>query len=307
MLKVYMGIQSAKGTEATTFRKMKTTDASLDNQINEIVSQAITGKDFAEEGLASKGTITGTLTAEASRGDMGLLFTAEGFTKDDTGADLVFKAPEIATYPYLTVVQEFTDDSGVSIHKKFLDVKINDLNINLNTNSYVQVQITPLSESSGTIVSGAFSTTPTAETEESLVVKESLITIGGTDVKCDLTTLSIDINNNLSGVEVLCGDTKINKGGKRTINISESMPTLSATEYKAELAKAEAGTPQAILVTLGTTDNKKIEISIPKCTYSAISMGNLTGSGSSDRTLGARWDGTAGTAMVVTSKGLGTA
>ena len=307
MLKVYMGIQPTKGTEATTFRLAKTSDASLDNQINEIVSAAITGKDFAEEGIVSKGTITGTVSAEVSRGDLGLLFSAEGFTKDDTGADLVFKAPEIATYPYLTLVQEFTDDSGVAIHKKFLDVKINDLNINLNTNSYVQVQITPLSESSGTIITGAFSTTPTAETEESLVVKESLISIGGTDVKCDLTTLSIDINNNLSGVEVLCGDTKINKGGKRTINISESMPTLSATEYKAELDKAEAGTPQAILVTLGTTDNKKIEISIPKCTYSAISMGNLTGSGSSDRTLGARWDGTTGTAMIVTSKGLGTA
>ncbi len=307
MLRVLIGIQANAETEATNFMMLKTESSDINSPLTEIESKAITGKEWSEEGIASIGQISGSVTAEVTRKTLETLLEVGGFDKDNSGEDSILNAPEAATYKYATIIQEFTDDTGASHYDKYVGCIINSLSINLAADTYVKATITPVSVAKANTTSGKFSGTIAADAEESLFCEKTVASIGGSAKEAELTTFNIELNNSLSTEKSISGGYILQKGERREVKISTSRPRLLSAEYLAEYNKAKLGTGIAASISLKNVDNEEVSITIPKIVYSELSRSNLNKNGSLNSSLKAKWDDTTSKVIDFTFKGLGTA
>ncbi|MGL5711749.1 MAG: phage tail tube protein [Paraclostridium sp.] len=306
--KVLIGVQAAKGTRATKFIQLFATDYGISPESTITKSEALSGsRFFMGKSFLSRMNVGGDIPVEFTPDTLLWLIEHAGF-KQKTPAvagDISLIAAEKCD-KWLTIVGDYT---GEGAHEIVIDCKINSINIEIATESFVKGSINVIGCNMTFDDTKAFDGTVTAPTTEQLVCLDSTFSVAGTDISTTLTSASLSLNNNLEGVA------SINSVYNTDIRESNAEGTVEITYnrfdkavYKKGLENILAAKEGVLVMKLGTdAADKYIEITIHKATITDNKVTDMAGFGGMTQSYTLGYDMTEQTPMTVLGKGYGEA
>lgn len=306
--KVLIGVQTEKGTPATSYIQLFATDYGISPESSITKSEALSGsRFFMGKSFLSRMNVSGDIPVEFTPDTLLWLMEHAGF-KAKTPAvagDVTLIASENCD-KWLTIIGDYT---GEGAHEKVVDCKINSINIELATESFVKGSINVIGCDMSFDATKAFDGDVTAPTTEQLICLDSTFTIAGTDISASLTSASLSLNNNLEGVA------SINSVYNTDIRESNAEGTVEITYnrfdkaiYKKGLDDILAAREGVLVMKLGTSEaSKYIEITIHKATITDNKVTDMAGFGGMTQSYTLGYDLTKQTPMTIVGKGYGEA
>lgn len=270
-----IGEQADKATAATELTKLLATGNNLEDNINTVQSEALTGNRFAQDGYKTSEGPGGDIPAEVSRQTLPMILKhaigPEQAAPDDLGAG---SGPYKHTFQpgqkmdnWLTFLKFFSDDPYWELYK---GSKISQLQFSLSEQSIITytASILSLESEAGT---GQPSVSPTENTGEKLFSWETTATwdAGGTDE--DITGIvdefSFTHNNNIDGEDYGLSQKRRSldaQGGEHTIDITMQFDAAHYETLKAD-AKANNIIPIKLDIGMASDDTTPfLSIDYPK-------------------------------------------
>lgn len=304
--RVLVGVQSGKGVPATSFTQLYAKDYGLSPEASNTKSEALNGsRFFSGKSFLSKLSVGGDIPMEYSADVLLFLLENGGFgEKTDSGGDLTLKT-SVSCDKWLTVVCDYVGEGAYEI---VTDCKLNTLNLDLNTESFVEGSINVIGCDISFVDTGSFSGTVVQPSEEQLICLDSTITNAGSDISPKLSNAKLTLNNNLQGVASINSVYNVDiieETAETTMDITYNR--FDKAIYKDGLTKLLASTTSEIVVTLGTDDPaKKVIITAHKATPTENSASDLGGQGSMSQSFDLGYDNTNATVFTVLGQGYGT-
>jgi hypothetical protein len=298
--------QSAKDSPSDTLTKILATSNSLEKQINNVQSEALTGNRFSDNQYVSGDYGAGGIDGEVEKDMIPTIIKnsigAEDSSPEDLGTGGPYKhifTPDSKLTTWLTLLKYFDSETFWEL---YTDAKINQLDLSVTSQAILTytLDIVAINYSKGT-------TSPTEtindNTGERLFAWDSdVITYDvGTedlDIKGILDEFSFTHNNNLDSEDY--GLSKV----LRTLDAQDSEHTISitaqfsASEYDIMKDDLEEGAEIPIDIGIGSANSDSdpyIKFSYPKIKLNSV-QANVGGPGkvTVDIEGGAFWDSTAG-------------
>jgi len=300
-IEVLVGKQTAKGTEATSFKRFYATDSSISPDVSTTESQALTGSRFFQGmSFASRINVTGSIPVEFTPDTLIWALKEGGFGVQDSTAETLKASDSVDSW--LTVITNF---KGEGCYEKIIDCKINTISLNIATESFVTGEIGIVGSNAEFISTGYFEGLIDNPTDSQLICLNSTATAFGTDISAQLSNANIEINNNLEGVTGL--NTIYNadiREGTASLTSDITYNKFDKTIYKNGMDALLSSSQTSLEYLLGTEDEDKyVKITIPKATLSGNSKGDLSGFGSISQSFSAVYDSDLETNMIVEGKG----
>jgi hypothetical protein len=282
-----IGEQADKTTAATTLTKLLATGNNLEDNVNTVQSEALTGNRFSQDGYKTSESPGGDVPAEVSRLTLPMILKhaigAEDGAPEDLGAGTgpykhIFK-PSQNLDNWLTFLKFFSDEQYWELYK---GSKISQLQFSLSEQSIITYTASVLSIESenGT---GAPSVTPDENTGEKLFSWETNLIwdAGGTDK--DLSSIvdefSFTHNNNIDGEDFGLSQVRRSldaQGSEHNIDITTQM---SASDYESMKADLKANNIIPVKLEIGTASDDSspyLTIDYPKLKLTQV-QANVSG------------------------------
>lgn len=276
-IKVYLGKQTAEGTEATTLLDLGATDFSGGENYTTVQSEV-----FNDRAAAGDRFLVGVDTSFSTNIDWSMKVLEAimpGLSYTKTGADYKMNTD---TPAYYTVVVEDTLNNEKT---KYVDAKANNVSINVAIGAIVNGSIDWIGKKAE-IVTGTV--TGAQDRGESLVAISSVVNLGGTAVTEDVSSLAITFGNSLEAKGSLDSvyTRRIVRNGNQTTELTLDFNYFAPSRFKSIKQKALQNASENLDITL--VDGKdSMKITFPKLLISSNERGDYKGEGSQSISLSA--------------------
>lgn len=277
-----IGEQADKDTAATTMQKLFATSNTMENTVNAIQSNALTGNRFTDEQFIASVAAGGSIGAEMSDLTIPLIIKhaigPETAAPEDLGGGSgpykhTFK-PGATLGNWLTVLKYFSD---AGYHDLFTGCKINQMSLSLTSQAVLTYTLDMLGIVTAS-TAGAPAVTPSENTGNRQFAWETAATfnVGTTDddYTGKLTEFTFSHNNNLDGDDYGLKQERQSldaQGGEHTNNFTLRFDAATYADLKGDLVQGNI-----IPVTIGVGSanagaNKYISFVYPKLKLSKVS------------------------------------
>lgn len=279
-----LGKETTYGTPVAASEYLRFASESLNEEIEQIVSENIMG--VVDEGESHEGihTIAGDISADVYPNVIGHLlrsaFGAPVTTQVVAGVYQHVFTPAQDNFSNVCALPPYT----IEVHRDFAQAwqyagsVVNDLTFSFGTDTKImQVAAAILAKKLALITK----TTPSLEATKPFMWNQAAITIDSV-ANTDLSTIEFGVNNNLEARATLDGTKEVSRvlrNGARTFPVSFTLELKDLTEYNKFRAQNEI--PAKIELTGGVisgANNYKLTVDIPKLRFGSFPI-NVGGTG----------------------------
>jgi len=260
---IAVGKKDSKGAVPSSWEKLRARSVPINDDINFLNSEALTGNRFKSKGMAISTSVSGSLTTEGNREELRVMLPAAGFSVDTSTPDIeVYEVnPTIANW--LDIIVHRTDEL---VTEKFKDVKIDSIQIDISAKSFTTIQYSV--EGIDVERSETLTETIADPVDPRFVCLDVLVNLAGNDVTAKLRDMSIKLNNNIDKE-----DYPINSISRSSLDAQSSTLEISGTieftkadyeTYKTQLRNSES-------VQMVIDLDSKVKLTYPEFTFSEVS------------------------------------
>lgn len=299
-----IGEQSAKGTIATEYTKLRVTSNSVERSITTGQSEALTGNRFTDDQFVTGHAVGGSIDAELAKSTIPIILKHAIGPEEGAPTDLgsgtgpyehVFK-PSATIDDWLSILKEFTD---AAYYEEFQDCKINQMSFSLTSQSVITYTLDLLGIS-GSTTQGSFSGTINENAGEKLFAWDASVNMLASDVTADVDEYSFTHNNNLDDGDYGLSQERRSldvQDGEHTFNLTMQFDAAQYTDMQAGMVEGNIISDLQVDIGLASDESTPfMSVVYPKVKLSQVSA-PVSGGGKVTVDVQGRalWDSATGT------------